>query len=92
MTVEEAIEARVRAASTLEELAIPLEHLLSGGYAPCGDEIVLPSRTIRPDVGETKPAIMRKVVVLPQPEGPSSERNSPCGRLRDTSRTAWTEP
>ena len=30
-----------------------------------------------PGVGSTKPATMRKVVVLPQPDGPSSATNSP---------------
>ena len=30
-----------------------------------------------PYVGSTKPPIMRSVVVLPQPEGPSIEKNSP---------------
>ena len=29
-------------------------------------------------VGRSKPAIIRSVVVLPQPEGPSSEKNSPA--------------
>ena len=30
-----------------------------------------------PAVGSSKPAIIRIVVVLPQPDGPSSEKNSP---------------
>src|SRR3569623_396757 len=37
----------------------------------------LPSIRIVPAVGLSKPATMRKTVVLPQPDGPSSERNSP---------------
>ena len=36
-----------------------------------------PSIRISPEVGNSSPAIMRKVVVLPQPEGPSSMKNSP---------------
>jgi hypothetical protein len=36
-----------------------------------------PSRHTRPAVGAMKPAIMRSVVVLPQPLGPSSTTNSP---------------
>src|SRR5690606_25795695 len=36
-----------------------------------------PSTRIVPDVGCSKPAIMRSVVVLPQPLGPSSVSNSP---------------
>ena len=31
-----------------------------------------PSSTMRPSVGNSKPAIRRSVVVLPQPDGPSS--------------------
>ena len=34
------------------------------------------SRT-RPAVGSSKPAIIRSVVVLPEPDGPSIEKNSP---------------
>ena len=33
-----------------------------------------PSRRISPEVGSSSPAIMRSVVVLPQPEGPSSTK------------------
>ena len=36
-----------------------------------------PSSRIAPPVGSTKPAIICRVVVLPQPDGPSSETNSP---------------
>src|SRR5215831_19345112 len=50
-----------------------------------------PSR-ISPAVGSTKPAIMRSVVVLPQPEGPSSTTSSPCRMSRSTSATACTSP
>jgi hypothetical protein len=39
-----------------------------------------------------KPAIMRRVVVLPQPEGPSSDTNSPCVNARSSPATAATEP
>ena len=31
----------------------------------------------RPRSGSSKPAIMRSVAVLPEPNGPSSEKNSP---------------
>src|SRR6476620_5367029 len=62
------------------------------------------SSRIWPSVGRSKPAIMRRVVVLPQPEGPRSEKNSPGGisRLipatavnspkRFTRSTSWTSP
>ncbi len=36
-----------------------------------------PPTRIVPEVGSLKPAIIRRVVVLPQPDGPSSEKNSP---------------
>jgi hypothetical protein len=36
-----------------------------------------PSTRMRPPVGSISPATMRSTVVLPQPEGPSSEMNSP---------------
>src|ERR687892_415816 len=35
----------------------------------------LPSSRMRPAVGISSPAIIRSVVVLPQPEGPSSTKN-----------------
>ena len=37
-----------------------------------------PSRKMRPSLGCSKPATIRSVVVFPQPDGPSSEKNSPC--------------
>lgn len=40
MTVEEALESRIRVASSLEELAGPLEHLLSAGYALFGGRLL----------------------------------------------------
>ena len=40
-----------------------------------------PSRWIEPASGCSKPAIIRSVVVLPHPDGPSSEKNSPAADL-----------
>jgi hypothetical protein len=37
----------------------------------------LPSIWIAPDVGVSNPATMRSTVVLPHPDGPRSEMNSP---------------
>src|SRR5262245_30665145 len=47
---------------------------------------------ISPSVTSSRPAIMRRMVVLPQPDGPTSTMNSPSPISRDTSRTACTPP
>ena len=52
----------------------------------------LPSIVIWPVVGCSKPAIIRRVVVLPQPDGPRNETNSPRSAARLKSRTAATSP
>ena len=54
---------------------------LCGGVRVIG----LPSSRISPAVGDSKPASIISVVVLPEPEGPSSVRNSP----RRMSRSSW---
>src|SRR5258706_3276032 len=46
----------------------------------------------RPLVGCWKPAIIRRVVVLPQPDGPSRVRSSPGSTARLTASTARTSP
>jgi hypothetical protein len=45
---------------------------------------------MRPLVGASNPPIMRSVVVLPHPEGPSSEKNSPDPMSSVTLSTART--
>jgi hypothetical protein len=47
-----------------------------------------PFNRISPELGSSKPAIMRKVVVLPHPEGPSKEKNSPRWTWSETRSTA----
>src|SRR5215470_3495318 len=42
---------------------------------------------MRPKSGCSKPATMRRVVVLPQPLGPRNETNSPCSTERSKSCT-----
>src|SRR2546423_2831160 len=49
-----------------------------------------PSSRICPPVGCSNPAIIRSVVVLPQPDGPSMEKNSPAGICRLMPSTAIT--
>src|SRR3954470_6119797 len=55
-------------------------------------EISLPSIDIRPDVGRSNPAIIRSVVVLPHPDGPRNEMNSPRSAARLKSSTATVPP
>ena len=43
---------------------------------------------IRPAVGSSKPPIMRSVVVLPQPDGPSRAKKLPCSISSEMSSTA----
>ena len=47
-----------------------------------------PLMRISPALGLSSPAIMRSVVVLPQPEGPSSVTNAPVGTTRSMLSTA----
>src|SRR4029453_16977812 len=50
-----------------------------------------PSR-IAPVSGRSKPAIIRSVVVLPEPDGPSIVKNSPSATCRSTLSTRATGP
>src|SRR6185503_10414328 len=49
-------------------------------------------KRISPVSSGVKPAIMRSRVVLPQPDGPSRVKNSPCSTVRSTESTARTVP
>src|SRR6185437_17070316 len=49
-----------------------------------GDETTRPAMLISPSVGCSSPATQRNVVVLPQPEGPSSTTISPAGTAKLT--------
>ena len=51
-------------------------------------ETSTPSSRIAPSLGLSNPAIMRKVVVFPQPDGPSMEKNSPAAMEKSASATA----
>src|SRR5215216_6758928 len=48
-----------------------------------------PCSRIWPLVGSSKPAIMRRVVVLPQPDGPSREKNSPSANSFSTAASSF---
>src|SRR5215212_6461408 len=60
----------------------------------CGERRVTscPSMTMRPASGRSSPAISRSEVVLPQPDGPNSETNSPGLASRSTPSTAVAVP
>src|SRR3954451_8718189 len=51
-----------------------------------------PPRVMVPEVGVSRPATIRSVVVLPQPEGPSSAKKEPRGTSRSRSLTAVNAP
>ena len=46
-----------------------------------------PPMRITPAVGSMKPEIIRRMVVLPQPDGPRNEKNSPRAIARSKPRT-----
>ena len=50
-----------------------------------------PTMTV-PALGSVKPAIIRSVVVLPHPEGPSREKNSPLAMSRSRLSTTVSLP
>src|SRR5882672_611584 len=49
-----------------------------------GDDTIRPAILISPSVGCSRPATQRSVVVLPQPDGPSSTTISPAGTAKLT--------
>src|SRR3954468_11959743 len=53
-----------------------------------GEDTSRPPMLMRPDVEYSRPATHRSVVVLPQPEGPSSTTISPVGTWKLTPSTA----
>src|SRR6185503_3619593 len=62
-----------------------MSRLLGGSRVTSED-----SMRISPESGSTKPAIIRRVVVLPHPLGPSRVTNSPARTSRETASTATT--
>src|SRR5215510_5789341 len=70
---------------------MPKLRLLGATKMPRLDEYTArPETSISPAVGRSRPAIERKVVVLPQPEGPSSVNSLPSGTWNETSCAAFT--
>src|SRR5437763_7070432 len=52
----------------------------------------VPPTSMRPSSGSSKPGVRLNVVVLPQPGGPSSAKNSPASTARSTASTARVMP
>src|SRR6185437_8963823 len=68
---------------------MPMLRNRGGIRMPCaGDDTMRPAMLIVPAVGCSRPATQRKVVVLPQPEGPSRTTISPAGTAKLTPSTA----
>src|SRR5258708_15652411 len=68
---------------------MPILRRRGGTSAPCwGADTTAPPIRIVPALGCSKPATQRKVVVLPQPDGPSSVTISPAVAAKLTSSTA----
>ncbi len=66
--------------------------MLTGRWCGGTPAIGWPSMAIDPASGVSKPAMSRISVVLPQPEGPSSEKNSPRPISSEIPATALTPP
>jgi hypothetical protein len=66
-----------------------LEH--EGALGP-GPSTFLPLTSTVPAAGFSRPAMILSNVVLPQPEGPSSDVSSPAGKSRSISFSACTGP
>ena len=66
---------------------MPMSRLLGGTRV-----MSLPATRMRPEFGRSKPATMRSAVVLPQPDGPSSETNSPSSSEMLMPSSATTSP
>src|SRR5687767_4193110 len=66
---------------------MPMPRLFTGVWV-----ISLPSTTMEPAVGSIRPATIRKVVVLPQPDGPRSATRCPSSTSMFRRSTAGSRP
>ena len=68
--------------------------MIAGFEQPTSGRIMLDGSDVArvPLLGSSKPAIIRSVVVLPEPEGPSKVKNSPRWTSRSIPATATTSP
>ena len=66
---------------------MPMLRRLAGTNVPAdASNTARPSMAMRPRLGSSNPATERSVVVLPQPDGPSSVYNSPSPTSKPTVR------
>jgi hypothetical protein len=65
---------------------------ISGRTIACGDDISRSATWMVPRSGAWKPASVRSIVVLPQPDGPRKVTNSRSATDRLMSLSAWKEP
>src|SRR6185295_1479687 len=59
--------------------------------APCASASS-PSNETAPESGQSRPAMIRSSVVLPEPDGPSNASSSPLATLRSTPSSAANDP
>src|SRR6266581_5721192 len=56
------------------------------------DNAFSPSKATSPVSGQSRPAMIRSSVVLPEPDGPSSASNSPSATFKSTPSSAVNAP
>ena len=59
---------------------------------PCGLVTFTPSTRISPDDGASSPEIIFRSVDLPQPDGPTTTKNSPSSMWKSSGRSDGTSP
>ncbi len=70
---------------------MPSPRRLAWTLMPCAEsKSTVPPSVTRPSVGRSRPATARRVVVFPQPEGPSRVNSSPACTSKSTPPTAYT--
>ena len=82
--------------------SITLERMLRQGSSsafwntmptlPCGFVTFSPSTRTSPDVGGSRPEISLSSVDLPQPDGPTTTKNSPSLMWKSSGRSDGTSP
>src|SRR5262249_30191379 len=64
---------------------MPMGRSCTGTKMPAsGSDTTVPPISMRPDEAVSSPATQRRVVVLPQPLGPSSAKQRPSGMAKET--------